>query len=159
MGEQISLCGKLEAIIGGYFLSGAGLCQQGVETLYYDSSVGKDDTVELIKENIVAYFLADERMALVKHDMFQKLKHDTEGYNISLIAVEDFDSEVLKKEDIMPITDYYIEPIWIDDDFMRDETIPFDFDAFEVIDSGVKYLNPKHFSVRQLVAAIDDTSV
>ena len=69
MEEQISLCGKLEAIIGGYFLSGAGLSGPGVEILYYDPSVGEDDTVELIKENIVAYFLADEHMAFVKADL------------------------------------------------------------------------------------------
>ena len=41
--------------------------------------------------------------------------------------------------------------IWIDDDFMNDENIEFDYEAFDVIDSGEKYLNPKHFSVKALI--------
>lgn len=41
---------------------------------------------------------------------------------------------------------------WIDDDFMNDENIPFDYDSFEKIDSGIPYLNPKHFSVKNLVS-------
>lgn len=157
MAEKISLCGKLEAIIGGYFLYGAGLSESGVEILYYDPSVGEDGTVELIKENIVAYFLADEHMAFVKADMFHKIKQDTDGYNVLLIEVEDFESEVLTREDVEPIVDYYGEQTWIEDDFMNDDTIPFNFEAFYVIDSGVKYLNPKHFSVEQLLVAINET--
>jgi hypothetical protein len=39
--------------------------------------------------------------------------------------------------------------------FMLDENIPFDFEAFELLDSKVNYLNPKHFSVSQLVYALN----
>ena len=87
--------------------------------------------------------------------MFHKIKQDTDGYNVLLIAFDNFESEVLTKEDIESISDYYSEQTWIEDDFMNDDTIPFNFDAFDVIDSGVKYLNPKHFSVEQLLVAIN----
>ena len=35
--HRISLCGKLEAIIGNYFLSGAGSPDNEIRVLYYDS--------------------------------------------------------------------------------------------------------------------------
>lgn len=41
-----------------------------------------------------------------------------------------------------------------DDDFMNDENIEFDFEAFDIIDSNIKYVNPKHFSVLDLINAL-----
>lgn len=35
--------------------------------------------------------------------------------------------------------------------FLYDETISFDYEKFELIDAGVQYLNPKHFSVKNFV--------
>ena len=52
------------------------------------------------------------------------------------------------------IPDYLQEIIWIDDDFLSDDKLDFDYDAFELIDSKVSYLNPKHFSVYQMVCAL-----
>ena len=49
--------------------------------------------------------------------------------------------------------------IWIDDDFLNDENIEFDFEAFDIIDSGEIYINPKHFSVLDLVGALQRKSV
>lgn len=49
------------------------------------------------------------------------------------------------------IGNYFVYGDGIDDDFMKNEKIPFDFDSFALIDEGVHYLNPKHFSVSQLV--------
>lgn len=37
------------------------------------------------------------------------------------------------------------------DDFLDNEEIPFDYKKFERIDAGIKYLNPKHFSVKNFV--------
>ena len=48
----ISLCGKLEAYIGIYFLSGASIPDNKIETLYYDASIDKDDSVELIDSKV-----------------------------------------------------------------------------------------------------------
>ena len=98
--QQMSLCGKLEAIIGNYFLAGAGIPDKSVEILYYDSKVGFYDGVPLLKENIVAYIVAD--------------------------------------------------------DFLNDEDIAFDFESFEIIDSGTEYVNPKHFSVSGLINVLNN---
>ncbi len=43
---------------------------------------------------------------------------------------------------------------WIRDDFLYDKDIEFDYIAFEKIDNGMKYLNPDHFSVKELIRAI-----
>jgi len=147
----ISLCGKLEAIIGNYFLSGAGVPGERVETLYYDPAVGKYDAVPMIKENIVAYFIADESIAFIKSRTSEKLQKDSAGYGLKYIVVDDFDDEELCVDTEKQLPVYLDGILWIDDDFMNDETMPFDYEAFEDIDSGVEYLNPKHFSASQLM--------
>lgn len=148
---SISLCGKLEAYIGNYFLSGTSVPGQEVETLYYDPSVGLEDEIEFKEENIVAYFVAEESIAFVKEEMLEKLKQDTEEYEIYFIPVESFDLEILCINQNKEIPDYLKDIIWVDDAFMLDATIPFDYEAFEIIDSKVDYLNPNHFSVSQLI--------
>lgn len=150
----ISLCGKLEAYIGNYFLSGASIPDNKIETLYYDASIDKDDSVELIERNIVAYYMADESIAFVKKEIAQKLKKETEEYGITYIEVDNFYKELLCVSTVN-IPEFLQDIIWINDDFMLDENIPFDFEAFELIDSKVNYLNPKHFSVSQLVYALN----
>ena len=147
----ISLCGKLEAIIGNYFLSGVG---QEIETLYYDVSIDIDDSVELIEENIVAYYVAEESIAFVKRDMLDKLQNETEEYGITYVAVDDFYQEILCVNQIKKIPKFLNTVVWVDDDFMSDDTIQFDFEAFEIIDSKVTYLNPKHFSVSQMISVL-----
>lgn len=149
----ISLCGKLEAYIGNYFLSGCGIPDNEVETLYYDASIDRDDCVELVEKNIVAYYIADESIGFVKKQIAEKLKKETEEYGITYIAVDDFYQELLCI-DVENVPECLKNIIWIDDDFMSDENIPFDFEAFELIDSRVNYLNPKHFSVSQLINAL-----
>lgn len=151
--HQISLCGKLEAIVGHYDLAGVGLYD--IETLYYDPNVGMYDVISKSKDKIVAYFLENETVAIVRKDMLSKLKADTEEYNIQFCPVESFEEEFLTKEELEPYLDCVNGINWVDDDFMNDESIEFDFDAFEKIDSGEIYLNPKHFSVNQLVAVLN----
>ena len=46
---------------------------------------------------------------------------------------------------------YILPALWIDDDFLNNEKLEFDYEKFELIDTGVKYLNPKHFSVKSFV--------
>ena len=43
---------------------------------------------------------------------------------------------------------------WIDDVFLNDEKIEFDYEAFDIIDSGAEYINPKHFSAKELIRAV-----
>lgn len=150
----ISLCGKLEAIIGNYFLSGVSVPGQEIETLYYDASIDIDDSVELIEENIVAYYVAEESIAFVKRDMFDKLQNETEEYGITYVAVDDFYQEILCVNQMKKMPEFLNTVVWVDDDFMSDDTIQFDFEAFEIIDSKVSYLNPKHFSVSQMISVL-----
>ncbi len=149
--KRISLCGKLEAMVGNYFLSGAGVPGESVETLYYDSAVGFYDCVPLLKKNIVAYIVENETVAFVRADMLVKFLADTEEYGLIYIPVDSFDAEEFYIDREMGIPHLLDPVVWIDDDFMSDGNIEFDFEAFDIIDSGKKYLNPKHFSISNLI--------
>lgn len=150
--KRISLSGKLEAIIGNYFVSGEGIPDVwNLLTVYYDSEIDTyTESVELIPENIVAYVEPDYKWAFVRNSHIEKFKEDTLEYGINYIAVSSFEDEILQcsNPDLLP--EEFSGIVWIDDDFMNDENIPFDYDAFAEIDDGVKYLNPKHFSVVEL---------
>lgn len=152
--HRISLCGKLEAIIGNYFLSGAGIPDNDIQILYYDSTVGFYDAIPLKKENIVAYIWESENIAFVLERMLTKLEKDTEEYELVFIPVRSFETDELYIDMDMEMPHILENVIWIDDDFMNDENIEFDFEAFDVIDSGAKYVNPKHFSVADLMDAL-----
>ena len=85
---SMSLSGKLEAIVGNYFVSGEGNPDETIYTIYYDPTIDSYyDSVELVDKNLIGYVTSD-------------------------------------------------------------------YDAFEKIDSGMKYLNPDHFSVKELIRAI-----
>lgn len=152
--HRISLCGKLEAIIGNYFLSGAGIPDNDIQVLYYDSTVGFYDTVPLEKENIVAYIFEEENLAFVRDDMYTKIKKDTEEYELEIIPVHSFETDEFYIDLEMEIPFFLKNVVWVDDDFMNDENIKFDFEAFHIIDSGEKYINPMHFSIAKLVAVL-----
>lgn len=47
--------------------------------------------------------------------------------------------------------EHILPTLWIDDDFLNNEKLEFDYEKFELIDTGIKYLNPKHFSVKSFV--------
>lgn len=151
---RMSLCGKLEAMIGNYFLRGAGIPDNDIQVLYYDGTVGFYDVMPLKKENIVAYVLENEKLVFVREDMLEKLKKDIEEYELIFVPVCSFDSHELYIESEMELPSFMRDITWIDDDFMNDENIEFDYDAFEIIDSGKKYVNPKHFSVASLVDSL-----
>jgi len=150
--QRISLCGKLEGIVGNYFVRGAGVPEEWpLQTIFYDSEVDSyTEKVKLTQENIVAFVDANDKWAFVLNKHMEKFKEDTAEYGIKYVGVESFREEVLccSAPDLLP--EEFQNLRWIDDDFMSDETIPFDFEAFAEIDEGVEYLNPKHFSVMQL---------
>ena len=152
--QRMSLCGKLEAMIGNYFLSGAGAPDGEIRVLYYDSTVGFYDEIPRVKENIVAYIFENEDIAFVREDMLQKLKKDTEEYELVFVPVHSFETDELYIDIEKGIPSLLKNIVWVDDDFMSDENIEFDFEAFEIIDSGEKYVNPKHFSVVDIVVAL-----
>lgn len=152
--QQMSLCGKLEVIIGNYFLSGAGSPDNEIQILYYDPKVGFYDSVPLVKENIVAYIFENENIAFVRENMLSKVKKDTEEYALECIPVSSFETDEFYIDIEAKIPILFKKIIWIDDDFLNDENIKFNFEAFDIIDSGEIYINPKHFSVLDLVSAL-----
>ena len=87
--------------------------------------------------------------------MLNMLKEDTKEYDVKYIPVENFDMEILTREAVESWLNGAENIKWIDDDFMNDEEIDFDFAAFETIDSGMTYLNPKYFSVEQLISILN----
>ncbi len=154
---DISLSGMLEVYIGHYFVSGEGGGAKNYWlTIYYDSDIDAyDEAVETVPSNIVAYVSSDYKWAFVLNEHSHKLRKDVSNYGISCISVPDFESEVLQclHPDWLPYE--FSGLLWIDDDFMDDENIPFDFDSFAIIDDGVCYLNPKHFSVAQFIKVME----
>lgn len=147
---EISLCGKLEALIGNYFLSNVSP-ESRIEILYYDATVGIYDAVDTLEKNIVACFVDNESVGFVKSDFSEKLQKETEDYGITYICVDDFSDEQLCVNLSNELPNYLKDIVWINDDFLSDDSVPFDYDAFEIIDSKVDYLNPAHFSVLQLI--------
>lgn len=155
---DISLSGVLEAFVGNYYVSGDGAWDPAFHwlTIYYDPSIDTDfEAVETISSNIVAYVSSDYRWGFVLNRHLQKFRKDASDYDISCIPVPDFESESLQCLHPERLPDAFSDLLWIDDDFLNDETIPFDFDRFALIDTGVCYLNPKHFSAAQLICTMD----
>ena len=152
---SMSLSGKLEAIVGNYFVSGEGNPDETIYTIYYDPTIDSYcDSVELVDKNLIGYVTSDYEYAFIKKSVLEKFKRDTEEYNMTIIPVDDLDGQELSINVECSLPDYVSAVTWIRDDFLYDKDIEFDYDAFEKIDSGMKYLNPDHFSVKELIRAI-----
>ena len=151
---SMSLFGKLEAVIGNYFL-----CEitEGVfhglwNTIYFDPEInGEIECVECIPENLIGYVDRQERWAFIINTHIQKFIDDTAEYELEYLAVPSMQEEILRCNHTDSLPSEFSSLLWIDDDFMNDENIPFDFAKFAIIDEGKAYLNPKHFSVNQLI--------
>lgn len=152
---SMSLSGKLEAIVGNYFVSGEGNPDEIIYTIYYDPTIDSYyDSVELVDKNLIGYVTSDYEYAFIKKSVLEKFKRDTEEYNMTIIPVDDLDGQELSIYVECSLPDYVSAVTWIRDDFLYDKDIEFDYDAFEKIDSGMKYLNPDRFSVKELIRAI-----
>lgn len=146
--QRLSLCGHLEAIIGKYFLSQVGYWY----AIYYDSSKGDyNECVEITDKNLIGYVYCDDRAAFVLNGFLERFINDTFDYNIHYVGVNSLDEEYLECRSYSDYSEHILPALWIDDDFLNNEKIPFDYEKFELIDEGVKYLNPKHFSVKSFV--------
>ena len=154
---DISLSGWLEAMVRNYFVIGEGTAAKDFHwlTIYYDADIDTNyEAVETVPANIIAYVSSDYRWSFVLDGHVQKFQKDTAGYGICIIPISDFDQELLCCSRIDMLPREFSEIVWIDDDFMDDENIPFDFESFSLIDEGVPYLNPKHFSAAKLVTVM-----
>lgn len=156
--DLISLTGHLEVYVGNYFVLGEGGRNQNWRwlTVYYDAEIDpKTEAVETIPQNIVAYVSSDYCWGFVLAEHFQKFTEDTKSYDIVCIPVPSFQQELLHCFAPASLPKVFSDILWIDDDFLYDVSLPFDMDSFSVIDGGVDYLNPKHFSVDQFVSLFE----
>lgn len=151
---SISVTGKLEAYVGNYYVYGEGIPRETIFRIYYDPNVGLYDGVETKKENLIALMTEDYEYAFVKESLFQKFREDISEYNTTIIPVGDFDKQECSVDENGYLPDFLSNVRWIRDDFLSDENIEFDFEAFELIDDGVEYLNPDHFSVNEMIMYI-----
>ena len=155
---DISLSGWLEAFVGNYFVYGEGGGSREFHwlTVYYDPDIDPIyEAVETTLANAVAYVSSDYRWGFVLSKHLEKFRKDTAAYGMRCLPVPDFQQETLCCARIDLLPQAFSGIVWVDDDFMDDETIPFDFDSFALIDDGVDYLNPKHFSVKQLIRVMN----
>ena len=155
---DISLSGWLEAMVGNYYVYSEGRGDGDFYwiTIYYDADIDTlYEAVEAISAKIVAYVSSDYRWGFVLSKHIQKFQEDTANYGMRYIPISDFGRELLQCSHIDLLPREFSGIVWIDDDFMDDENIPFDFDSFSLIDKGVPYLNPKHFSVVQLMRVME----
>ena len=97
---------------------------------------------------------ADYEYVFVKESVFQKFSKDISEYNTTIIPVSDFDEQELSVNEREYLPGFFSDICWIRDDFLSNEDIEFDYDAFEVIDDGVDYINPDHFSVNEIISYI-----
>ena len=79
--------------------------------------------------------------------MYDKFREDTKDYCFQYIRLDSLTEENLECAHPELLPQEYRNIIWINDDFMDDDSIDFDYEAFELIDSGIDYLNPAHFSM------------
>lgn len=89
----LSLTGKLEAVIGKYFVSGEGIPDRSIFTVYYSEKTAHDECVELVPDNIIAYVTSDYKFAFVLEKMLNKFISDTAEYSLSYLPVKDFMKE------------------------------------------------------------------
>ena len=144
--QWISLCGHLEAVIGNYLLSQAGNPEAYWYAIYYDSSVdGYNECVEITDKNLIGYVYCDDRVAFVLNSFLERFINDTVDYDIHYVGVDSLDEECIECSRYSDYCEHILPALWIDDDFLNNEKLEFDYEKFELIDTGVKYLNPKHF--------------
>lgn len=152
--DKVSLFGKLEAIIGGYFLSEVtdGIFGGLWNTVYFDQNV-KDGLgeVKCSSENIIGYVDREERWAIILDKNMKKFKEDTREYGMQYIGVPSLQQKVLQCSHTDNLPGEFSGILWIDDDFMNDPNIPFDHESFLMMDTGERYLNPRHFSADELI--------
>ena len=147
-----SLSGHLEAIVGGYCVQGE--CNDKFIRVYYNPKfdIEKDYFFDFItQENLIAYVSLEHHYALVIETISEKFKKDTETYGLSYFSFETFDTKLYYYTSGSNLPYVFKNIIWIDDSFLNDKKIKFDFKTFEYIDTGSKYLNPNRFSINQLM--------
>lgn len=139
----LSVEAYLEAIIGKYYLLGN---PDGFEYVYYPVDENNFTNIFLNKENLVAIISERIGIAVVLREAYDKFYNDTKQYQFKYVVIDDWQEENMECRDPRMLPEEYRSIEWIEDDFLSNEEIEFDYDAFARIDEGVEYLNPLHFS-------------
>lgn len=110
-----------------------------------------NECVEITDKNLIGYVYCDDRVAFVLNSFLERFINDTVDYDIHYVGVDSLDEECIECSRYSDYCEHILPALWIDDDFLNNEKLEFDYEKFELIDTGVKYLNPKHFSVKSFV--------
>ncbi len=134
---------------------GEGIPDRSIFTVYYSEKTAHDECVELVPDNIIAYVTSDYKFAFVLEKMLNKFISDTAEYSLSYLPVKDFMKEEFCIQTTEQTPGFFKRIVWINDDFLYDVKQDFDFNTFRLIDDGIKYLNPGHFTIYELVSYIN----
>lgn len=131
--------------------------------IYFTPDGHTDWEAACVPENLIGYVDLAEECVFILAQYQKMFQDDTSEYGLVYIGVPSLEEEILQYAEIKNVAEEFSELsdfsgfavfsdiVWIDDDFLYDENLPFDFESFRTIDEGVRYLNPKHFSVHQFV--------
>lgn len=123
-------------------------------SIYFTPDGHTDWETVCVPENLIGYVDLAEECVFILAQYQKMFQDDTSEYGLLYISVPSLEEEILQYTEIAHIAaEFSMFPniVWIDDDFLYDENLSFDFEKFRAIDEGVRYLNPKHFSVHQFV--------
>ena len=144
-----SLSFRLEYEAGRYWVPCEGFAEWS--EIYYDADYDPyngDPRTLTVPEKIVAYIFWAQKLVFVQAAYYAKMCADAKGFGFTFLPFSSFAEKFYCDEtDVFP----FLEITWLDDDFLNDDTAEFDFDTFRKIDAGVKYLNPKHVSVQEIM--------
>lgn len=126
-------------------------CYSGWSPIYFTPNGHADWEAVCMPENLIGYVDLEEQSVFILAQYQRMFQDDTLEYGLQYISVPSLQDEILEYTDIENILAGVSDIIWVDDDFLYDENLPFDFETFRRIDEGISYLNPKHFSVHQFV--------
>lgn len=118
----------------------------------------KDFEKYLSDKKIAAYVSEDYKTAFVLDEFYEHFKEITKEYesNLNYISVKSFDDEFFVS-DINKLPKEFEWIIWLDDEFMDNNDVPFNYEAYEnIIEPKLPYLNPKRFTVLELMEYLSD---
>lgn len=143
-----SLDGHLEQIIGDYHLHGS---PDAFQLIYYPQDVNETDDTFLHPEKLTAILSESFNTVFVLERMYDKFRADSDGYGLRYYQTESFCQPLFCCSAPHRLPREFQTILWIDDDFLSDESKEFDYEAFALIDQGKDYLNPHHFCLMDFV--------
>jgi len=161
--DKSSLTGTLEMIVGGYCVEGELRASWHVNNwirVYCDEAMHAIDEDNLkkfaIPENLVAYVSLHNQKAFILASMYEKLQKDLQGYGLQCFRCQTLDEENYYCSEPKSLPKEFQKITWLNDDFLYDENLDFDFQAFAKIDEGTLYLNPNHVSIKQIIEYVEE---